>query len=426
MAKTENYRNLKMGLLLFFYVVIYNYAIINQFEFWKIDNITYTYHLVDYSFGFATKLLPGAIYHVFFKDVDPKQLTAYLTVLLLLIFFAAALIVSKVFTKTADTENQKAVLILLLFFFSGPCTFSIFSFELGMLDSYWLLLSIMFIAFLHQKQLRYFLPILFLLSLLVHFSSILAYIPFFFFLLLYETQKAEKKEKRILAAITIISAAVVIAAFLYFLLNEEKNLVYSLTEFNQQLADRNRFGEEPYYTYYDYSLYKEYHDKGVSFSDAQAFAQAFVSRLPFPSFLENVLCSIVQLVYQQVLLNFFLLQNYSYLFLAIPVLLVLTMPLLIMFYSCWIRKIKESNSFWKKALYFIPILLFPVTIIGGCLNSCDTARWFTHAFLIQFALYLFVLFQEDEIRRIRMNRIQFFEIAVYFMFYATVFFKPYK
>ena len=56
----------KIALSFFAFIVIYNFVFVDKpFEFSSLCDVTYAYHLVDFSVGFCTKLLPGAIYNFF-------------------------------------------------------------------------------------------------------------------------------------------------------------------------------------------------------------------------------------------------------------------------------------------------------------------------------------------------------------------------
>ena len=410
---------LRYGAFFFAFAVLYNFIVINHFKLWQADNVTYTYHLVDYSFGFATKFLPGALYHLFFKVVLVGQLNVYLTVLTLLLFAFAAFMLAKLVCAQTDAAGRKVLLVLSLFFLSGPCTFSVFTYELGMLDEYWLFFSALFLVCLARKYIRFFIPFLFVASLLVHFSSVLSYIAFFAILLLYHIASAAKKSERVgLWIIFALSLAVTAVLGIYLITKEQSALKYSLEEFNQQLDARNRSFDETYYVYFDYSVYKHYEQGALSY--AKVMSEPLLTQGGF-------FAQMVNTVYWQ-------LKTISQFYAQIPgvrlqllLLVLLCVPLYALFVKYWVKKIKVGTAL-QKFTYFLCIAQFPFTALIGTLFSPDVPRWMTHAFLIQFTLFLYIVYREkdgDKIGALLPSFVGSREVLLYYLIYAITFFDPY-
>lgn len=410
---------LRYGAFFFAFAVLYNFIVINHFKLWQADNVTYTYHLVDYSFGFATKFLPGALYHLFFKEVLVGQLNVYLTVLTLLLFAFAAFMLAKLVCAQTDAAGRKVLLVLSLFFLSGPCTFSVFTYELGMLDEYWLFFSALFLVCLARKYIRFFIPFLFVASLLVHFSSVLSYIAFYAILLLYHIATTAKKSERVgLWIVFALSLTVAAVLGIYLITKEQSTLKYSMEEFNRQLEARNRSFDDTYYVYYDYSLYKHYEEGVLSY--AQVRSEPLLTTGGF-------FAQMVNSVYWQ-------LKNISQFYAQIPgvrlqllLLVLLSVPLYVLFTKYWVMKIKAGSAL-QKFTYFLCIVQFPFTAIIGTLFSPDVPRWMSHALLIQFTLFLYIVYREKDGDKIKALVPQFVgsrEVLLYYLIYAITFFDPY-
>ena len=178
------------------YILIYHNFFVKRISEWGVEITTYTHHLVDYSFGFCTKFFAGALYHLFFKEVEVNQLNIYLKTIVFLFFAFLSYMLARAIMLRKDRGDRKTLLIIFIFYLSGPCTFAIFTYQLGMLDLYWLLFGGIFFFIVNKKYLKYIVPLTFAGTLLVHFSSMAAYIILFALVLLYEAAANESKKLR--------------------------------------------------------------------------------------------------------------------------------------------------------------------------------------------------------------------------------------
>ena len=51
-------------LCFFLYLVLYHVTVVNRFSLWSLNDVTWSLYCVDFSYGFASKLLPGAVYNL--------------------------------------------------------------------------------------------------------------------------------------------------------------------------------------------------------------------------------------------------------------------------------------------------------------------------------------------------------------------------
>jgi len=405
--------------LFFGYVTVYNFAVVNGFSLWSADKISYTYHIVDYSVGFCTKLLPGAIYNFLFDSYSPETVTIFETVVLFIIFALVSFYLSETIRHITDKETKKNIITVFIFFLSGPSTFAVFTRQLGMIDVYWLLISVIFFLFMRNRKLYTFIPMIFAVSVLVHFSCLISYLILFVMIIIYKiSQEKEKFSKVILWSVLAVSATVTVCLAVYFNKNETSNLKFTLEEFNRFLDSRYSFDKETYYTYYDYSLYKFYNDK---FLDAQLLTQGSCN-LPdfvigFINKVYNQIC-FVSLCYSQSKD----LQN-------IPLLYALCLPVIVFIYSFLHSHKKSTDSKLKKFAIFIAQVQYPLTSVLGCLFSPDISRWHSHALLIFFSFAIYLMFSERdesaEIINSFFGKIKPMYLFIYYLCYATVYVAPY-
>jgi hypothetical protein len=67
----------------------------------------------------------------------------------------------------------------------------------------------------------------------------------------------------------------------------------------------------------------------------------------------------------------------------------------VFFYKFWAFNFKKSRGLGK-LVFLAAMVQFPVTFICGSAMSPDVLRWMAHAFLIQFAFLLYVVWTDRE------------------------------
>ena len=390
--QNDKYKKLKVFFAFFLGIILYNFIVVNNFSFFKVDEITYTYHIVDFSIGLCTKLLPGAIFSFLFKDVMPWQATLIETLLLFLVFAIVSHFIAELICNQSDLESTKAMLVLSLFIVTGPVTFSVFTTELGMLDVYWIYFSLLFFLFISKKYLYIFIPAVFILSVFIHFSSLTSYVLMFSVIILYRIAK-EKSGRILLIFILFISvfASLIVMAFL--MKNESENILLDYNDFHSFLDSRFKMDGDTYYKYYDYALYRVPYVESYPYDNmANDLLIRNVGNIP------AAIVGIINALWQQFNMTLYAHKETPTILKHLIHAIALTLPVYIFFFKFWIFKIREEFINNKPAAfsYFLMLVQFPVTAIMGCLCSPDVVRWLSHAFIIQIAFLLYVVFTEKE------------------------------
>ena len=376
-------RRHRFALTCFAFLTLYNFIVVTRFQPWKVSDITFTYHIVDYNtLGFRSQLLPGSLFcGIFGEHATRTAASVYETVLLLLFFLGLSFILERFFLHT-EHKQRTAATILLLFYLSGPFTFAIFTNELGMLDFYWLFFSFLFFVFLENKTLRFLIPALYALSMLIHFSAVLNYLILFSVLLLYRISiEPEKRNKTAYTVVFVSSLAVTAGLFGFFLLYHTANLP-AQEEFHRLIESRGG----TYTGYYDYSLYYNLFGSPVLSPDTLSIGSPLLRVLhtiadkcafTFQSYASNIKTTLPRL--------------------ALTITL-LTPPMCFYFKRTFrfFKSIRQNKL--KRFCVFLMIIQFPFTAVVGCLFSPDIIRWCTHAFLISFTMLLYTIYHEPELR----------------------------
>ncbi len=390
--------------------MIYSCIIIVSHDTFGSGNSILAIHAVDFGMGFCSKLLPGALYNIFFDTVGTVKTYLYLLVLLVLFFIGLSFILEKFLLKI-NAEHRKTALIILAFFLTGPGTFAIHVYLPGMLDMYWVFCALMFFIFLSNKYLRPLIFIPFVLCVTVYFASLICFIPFFVIILLYEISYTDtKKEKIKLWIILIISSVFALGLSVYFAAFESDNLVYTMEEFNKIYSEK---GVSNFF-YFNQSLYKDI----VSYYLDQFAVFELKTNSPLEKFIWEVTLRI----------------NYNLSRISLSdklIIFALIVPIVCLILSFMINQIKINFSEKQKLRAFANICSFALPLFAICASvffSEDFIRWTGHVFLTLFASFLFIL-SKDRKACIRLDewisKIPFTAIILYFAFYATTIYSPY-
>lgn len=370
----------RLFFLLFSYLILYHILIVNHLHFWDISDLTYSTFCLDYSFGFASKILPGAIFNLIF-GTHASRITAniYAIVLIVLFFIALSFIIEK-FIKSMPSKFRYSALLLVIIFFSGAYTFSIFTKWIGFLDSNWLFISLFFVVALENKKMRFCLPIAFLLAILVHFSALIFYIPLYSGLMIYHAAISdEKREKKQILIVFFVSFLLSLTAFMFLLIFEPK-MICSIDEFHEKLLQRG----SNYFTYCDYSFFRIIYDKPM-IPNETSNSSAFVRILEY-------------IYYQLKTVYSLFVQNMSRAIGYLVAGVLILSPMVICFIRFHIRRFRAQNDKLLRFSTFLMIAQFPFIFFLAIFFSISTdiTRYLTHAFLGMFIMLLNVLYHEPE------------------------------
>ena len=390
----------------FAFLSLYNLVVVNRMAFWDLTDMTYSCYCVDFSFGFASKLLPGAIFNALFgSHASRETATIFATVIVLIFFVGLSLLLERFMLKMPEF-GRNAAFVLVLFFLSGSYTFSIYTGMLGLIDTWWLLVALLFFVFLENRWLRFLIPFLFALSLMIHFSALVFVITLFSIVLLYKTScSRENRDRKTYAVIFAFSMLITAVGFFLIILNEGKTLC-SVEEFHEKLLERGT----SYFHYFDYSFFHDW------------FGYIFV-----PDYVQEVKPFFLKffcLFYYQIKLNLYiasphidtcLLSTVSGFLVLIP-----AVSFIIRFHCVSFKNEKDKL---KKFCSLLMIAQFPFVFILGLLfaTSIDITRYYSHSFTVLLSCFIYVLFSEEKKRELFFEQFGTFENTVFLKLYYLIY-----
>lgn len=388
MEKTKNifYKH-RYGLFFFVFLMAYSFIVSGDMQVWKVDDITYSFHVVDFSLGFCTKLLPGAVCNLLFGELTRFKVSVYLNILIAICYFIVSLLLEKILLAV-DKEHRKTFVILFAFFLTGPATFSIYTDAFCWLDFYWLFAAVLALVCLCKKQLYVFVLPLMLVAVMVHFASILCYVPFIAIIMLYKISCTDdKKEKTYLWIIWVLTVVSALGLTLYMVVFEVENVTVTMEEMNSMLEARGVMN----FKYYDFAFFRdEVADKMPEYYTAETLGvvnNIDMTQSPVKIFFDMIM--------QQIYINV----NVSTIKEDIKH-IVMIAPVVFFLYRVTAYKLKRSSdNRLKQFSVFCAMALFFVTLFFGYLFSTDNIRWLSHSLTPLFAFLLYMYYKEgDEYR----------------------------
>ena len=399
----------------FFYLIIYHVLIVNHLQSLRLNDVTFSVFCLDYSFGFASKILPGAIFHLLFGSHASKSTATVYAIVLIFLFFLALSFLLEKFVERVSNKYKTVALVLVVLFLSGAYTFSIFTKWVGILDSNWLYITLFFVVCLEHVKLRYVIPILFVLALLIHFSALLFILPIFVILMLYRLSVCtEKKEKKQIGIIMVCSIVIALAFFLFLLLFESK-MICPIDEFHEKLRQNGT----TYYIYTDYSFFR------VVFGEPMLPEE--INQIP------SLFSKFFYYFYYQIKTVFnFIAQDVKYAVSSVLINTLLITPAAVLLLRFFIKRFKQHTNKLLRICALLTVIHFIIIVIMAFLLSipADMTRYLTYGFLSIFIATLFTLYHEQQAQEELFDKMEELKQSlpwkIYALAYVFITFPPSK
>ena len=426
----------------FCFFLIYNFVVIWHCELPSIG-IHYPHYTLDFSYGFCSHLLPGAVYNLFVAEPSETTANIYMCILMLLFLGAVSLLLEKLVLSLPE-KQQPLCLVLVAFYLTGPATFSPYIYSFGFIDVHWLFFFAPFIPLLQKKWGRLLLPVIPILIVMTNHGAIINWAPFCCLLILYEvTLTLDKSAKKRLMAIFLAAILTSTTTFVYFLTNDKKNAAYTVEEFTQIIEEQGYDPEYFYYQYYifydtmnvfDYLKEKDENDTLLALF-RNFFGDEEINKDYFPSLAEGRVKRMLNNVANRLMQHLIIksereLGQTKEELKMLSLLLVLLAPVIYLLYAVLRSKWRAAKgNGLDRFLCLCLLLFFPASAFFPLLGSTDSCRWAMHAFLMLFTLILYMLFREKEtvlnVLREKLVRVPRAALLLYFLIYCFSIVSPF-
>lgn len=389
-------------------IMVYCYVVVNKCNLFRVNDITYIYYTVDYSMGFCSRLLPGAVYSLIGVYTE-KAVSIYLTVLYMIFLFLCTVMIKR-FIDAFKLEKRTAVIVSVLFVV-GPFTAGMLIRQFGLLDFHWLLLFAASFWLLNNKYSKYTslaLPVVVAAMVAVNYGAMICYVPLLLLLVLFRLVSEENTtDKRMYAVAFVLTLIVAVALTGYFVVNDKNNLVYTREQFDKIVTGERKGIFPTYYDFYLYDYVAPYNKYYELLKNTESGNGVF-----YALFAQIKTTMALSAESRHIVINA----------LALPIQGLLTYVL--------ISYLREKNNRTKRMISVLVVLLsFAVEFIGA-LFSTDNIRWAGHAVIILFVYTLFVLFYDyhSGIKKIEniFNRIGCVPLYTIIFLYGCIIADPYS
>ena len=368
--KQRLYEN-RHGLFFFMFLVVYCCLDLSNIYYEADAGITYSIYCMDFSFGFCSRLLPGAIFNLLFENITPEKVMMYIRVLLLLCFLCASLLISS-FLKKFDKNFKQGFICAL---FGSVVIFECFNIGdlFGLLDFHWIIGLFIFMLALSNKWMYFAIPLAFIYVIMSHYGSMICYVPLFALLLFikikFTSVRSEKISLTVIASISIVISA---GLFIYLLMFELDNFNVTLEELNQFFNTRGITETD----YYAFPFFRE--TAGI----ANIVDDIDIDSIIKIDYNRSKILIMLQTVINQIQVNLLLWDHAKFIYTITTFL-----PLLVFIYKILIKEAKKS----KNCLCIIAILLPIFTIVCGFFMSTDTVRWISHGIIVLLVSFMYLI-----------------------------------
>ena len=355
----------------YFTVLLYNLLLVNN---GRMGSIFYSYHSVDFSMGFCTKLLPGAIYHLLVGVYNHAAIATYVRILFA-IFWLIVCVLFERFYFSVEKKYKPSALFLCALLVLGPLSLSMYAREMGMLDFYWALFFFVSLLLVKSRIGKFFIPVFIFAMVLTHYGSILCYIPALLLIILYLTVTAEsKREKKEYAILFAVGLVVALVSTGYFLAFEKSNLTYTVEQFNKILDSRG----VDFKAYYDFVFYRHYEPYVVDSGKDYSILEIPVVETDSP--IKNVIAYVAYQIKFNIIATDFKKDWYIYIVTAL-----LAGFLVYLLVKCF----KSASRKSEKAVIALMIAFSPF-VLGGWIFSADIVRWLALVVVV-LLVFIFVI-----------------------------------
>lgn len=408
-------KNHRVGIACFVFLIAYQCVIVNNGSLWWVNPTSYAFYMFDYSMGFCTKILPGAIYNALVGIYDFRPVTVFVMVFYLPFLAAISFFMEK-FSAAAGEKNRNTALVLMFFFLTGPFTIGLFARAFGMLDFYWAFFFAAGLLLLPGKRFKWLLPVCFVGMIFIHYASLFSYAAVLLLLILLFAAKTDNvTEKRQYYLLFAFCALITAGLAAYFISSETKNVTITLEDLDCLL--RKERG----------AIYPEYAESSLFRSADKSYINVTYEG---DAYYVDQNASVLSRFLHWILFFVWTSKSFSHPYgeLLFPV--ALALPLAVFLLAILFSFFTARRDRWElRAVALLMILHFFGLIVVSILFTSDTYRWIAHSVTCLFISVMAVLYFEyrEGLEKARglISRIGFPALAIYGVAYALTSIDPY-
>ena len=222
-------------------------------------------YVIDYSYGFGSRLVIGSLMHLLFGEVvGAKQAYGFVVFCLVLLSVLFAMFVGTVYRKVNDKKGKIAIVFLTVFYLMSPASPEyLWTWEnFGRLDTYLYILTliIMFVTLkVNNQYVKYGLYLMLgILAIAIHQIYIFLFFPTLFVIMVHDIWEEKFSKKQIVLSVGVM--AILCCTFLYMQLfsgiyyNDLNTLMAQLNQHADFYVDKGTMETEYFWEFKDHII----------------------------------------------------------------------------------------------------------------------------------------------------------------------------
>ena len=337
----------------------------------------YQFYLCDFSAGFCSRVIVGAVTSLFFDKISVAQMTTIANAAVAVSFALFAVIIGAVLRKGIRERAFVPVLLAVVLMFEPVVVQSNYMF-VGTLDVYSLIIFLITLCTFGTPLFYIAAPVLSLLGMSVHYHYMFSFFPAVIAMYVYGMFLGEKKSKRILNTVGMCTAALSgTGLFIWFVFFAKDHLKCTADEFYELMV--SRFDVSPYKKmslekimngccvfrdYFDYYIFG--YNNNTFYYDSGADFIGFLRR------------DRISRVTDSLYIKYF----------------AMVLPVLIAFAALWIYCASKQKG--RRRLPYIAFACIMLALFPELFISSDVPRWMSMTLACQFSLLFAVYLRGDK------------------------------
>lgn len=312
-----------------------------------------TFYLLTYEYGFVSRALVGSVFSIFTDFVTDKMIFITAVVSFLFLIFLVSILLGSLIRKSDPTIKHTVILFVTLFLASPFSVTYLLGFHIGRFDAYWIIITLLALAFIKNRILKWSIPFLCGIAVAVHQGYMDTYMPALAIPLLYEIYKNSYSKKSIVLFFT--SCLVMITLFSAFQFFPHSIPFDNPIDFAGHLSTGADFKASAPQLYVEYfAPFREYWIEDIT-PLMKTFAMPLLS-----------------------------------------VYVLISLPLFLLFGFIWKNSFTVSENRFQKLIIFL-CAAAPLAFIPAALFGLDWDRWWAAFINTQFILMFYFLYSKDSV-----------------------------
>lgn len=329
-----------------------------------LDRWLLTHYLITYEFGLVTRGFIGSVISLFESKITYRLVYTLSIVSFTFLISQISLLLGNAI-KTSEPDFKPAIKIFVLLFLASPLSVTyLLGGYFGRLDMYWVIISLLSLVFLKKAALRWTIPLLCAIAILIHQGYMVTYMPALAIPLLYEVYRSRCSKKSI--AIFVLSCSSMIVTFVVLLFSAKNIPFDNPVDFLNHLSNRVAFTPEI----------------------ALIFSEFFCS---VQNWTLNVVLPTLSIIAPTIML----------------LMLVFSAPLLIIFFYIWKQSFKAAESKFLKFVFLL-CAAAPCIFVVAALFAVDLDRWWAAVINNQFIFIFYFIFSKEKAVTDSVKKVGFF------------------